>query len=108
MFALLGKPGFEKETQEKFFVHVSGLMDKVVENDKVSFELERGTKGMNAFSLYHHMRLHNLLNKIPYVVIAQRFEFDSRAMARFHKVDDYFSLPLNIDNLGIRIAFLNK
>jgi len=67
-----------------------------------------GTKGMNAFSLYHHMRLHNLLNKIPYVVIAQRFEFDSRAMARFHKVDDYFSLPLNIDNLGIRIAFLNK
>ena len=41
----------EKETQEKFFVHVSGLMDKIVENDKVSFELERGAKGMNAIKV---------------------------------------------------------
>jgi cold shock CspA family protein len=38
----------EKDTQEKYFVHVSGLMDKVKENDKISFELERGTKGLNA------------------------------------------------------------
>ena len=38
----------EKETQEKFFVHVSGLMDRVSENDKVSFELEQGQKGLNA------------------------------------------------------------
>jgi len=38
----------EQDTQEKFFVHVSGLTEEVVENDKVSFELERGQKGMNA------------------------------------------------------------
>ncbi len=42
--------GFIKEsiTQEKYFVHVSSLLDDVRENDKVSFELERGLKGMNA------------------------------------------------------------
>jgi len=34
--------------QEKYFCHVSGLIDKIAENDKVSFELEKGMKGMNA------------------------------------------------------------
>jgi cold shock CspA family protein len=38
----------ELETQEKFFVHVNGLLDEVNEGDKVTFELERGMKGMNA------------------------------------------------------------
>ena len=38
----------ELETQEKFFVHINGLLDDVREGDKVSFELERGMKGMNA------------------------------------------------------------
>ncbi len=36
------------ENQEKYFCHVSGLIDEIAENDKVSFELERGMKGMNA------------------------------------------------------------
>lgn len=42
--------GFIKETgtQEKFFVHVKGLMQEVKEGDAVTFELERGLKGMNA------------------------------------------------------------
>ncbi len=34
--------------QQKYFVHVSGLIDEIAENDKVSFELEKGMKGMNA------------------------------------------------------------
>ena len=38
-------------TQEKYFVHVSGLVDEIQENDKVSFELERGMKGMNAVNV---------------------------------------------------------
>lgn len=38
-------------TQEKYFVHVSGLIDKIAENDKVTFELERGPKGMNAVNV---------------------------------------------------------
>ncbi|MGD1946905.1 MAG: cold-shock protein [Croceivirga sp.] len=38
----------DTETQEKHFVHVSGLNDEINENDKVTFELEKGPKGMNA------------------------------------------------------------
>ena len=38
----------ELDTQEKYFVHISNILEEVVENDKVSFELERGQKGMNA------------------------------------------------------------
>jgi cold shock CspA family protein len=38
----------ENETQEKYFVHVNGLLEEIKENDMVSFELERGPKGMNA------------------------------------------------------------
>jgi cold shock CspA family protein len=38
----------ELESEEKYFVHVTGLVDEVEENDKVTFELERGPKGMNA------------------------------------------------------------
>jgi len=30
------------------FVHQSGLEDEIKENDKVSYEMERGKKGMNA------------------------------------------------------------
>ena len=37
----------EDETQEKFFVHVHGCTEVIVENDTVSFELEQGLKGLN-------------------------------------------------------------
>ncbi|MDX2445381.1 MAG: cold shock domain-containing protein [Bacteroidales bacterium] len=42
--------GFIKEigTGEKYFVHVHGLIDEIGEGDNVTFELERGLKGMNA------------------------------------------------------------
>jgi cold shock CspA family protein len=38
----------DSDSQEKYFTHVSGLIDQIKENDKVSFELEKGLKGMNA------------------------------------------------------------
>jgi cold shock CspA family protein len=38
----------ENQTQEKYFVHVSGLQDEISENDLVSFELEKGPKGLIA------------------------------------------------------------
>lgn len=38
----------DAENNEKYFCHVSGLIDEINENDKVSFELEKGMKGMNA------------------------------------------------------------
>jgi cold shock CspA family protein len=38
----------DSDNQEKYFTHVSGLIDDISENDKVTFELEKGMKGMNA------------------------------------------------------------
>lgn len=38
----------DAENQEKYFCHVSGLINEIAENDKVTFELERGMKGLNA------------------------------------------------------------
>ncbi|AZQ58121.1 cold shock domain-containing protein [Maribacter sp. MJ134] len=38
----------DAENNEKYFVHVSGLIDEIIENDNVSYELEKGMKGMNA------------------------------------------------------------
>ena len=37
----------EDETEKEYFVHVSGLVDEISENDKVTFDLE-GRKGLNA------------------------------------------------------------
>jgi cold shock CspA family protein len=36
------------ENNEKYFTHISGIIDEVIENDKVSFELEKGMRGLNA------------------------------------------------------------
>lgn len=42
--------GFIKpsDSGEDIFVHQSGLIDEIRENDRVKFELEPGRKGMNA------------------------------------------------------------
>ncbi len=33
------------------FVHVSGLIHEIMENDKVSFEVQDGKKGLNAVNV---------------------------------------------------------
>jgi len=38
----------DNETKESHFVHINGCLDEIADGDKVSFELERGAKGMNA------------------------------------------------------------
>jgi len=38
----------DDSTNEEYFVHVSGLIDEIKEDDKVEFELKEGRKGMNA------------------------------------------------------------
>ncbi len=45
--------GFIKEagTDKEYFVHVSGLIDQITENDEVSFELKEGKKGLNAINV---------------------------------------------------------
>lgn len=41
----------QDESQEDIFVHESGLVDDISENDKVQFEVEQGRKGLNAVSV---------------------------------------------------------
>ena len=36
------------DSSEDIFVHNSGLIDDIRENDKVSYETEQGQKGLNA------------------------------------------------------------
>ena len=45
--------GFIKnlETEESYFFHVNSLVDPVKENNKVSFEIEKGPKGLNAVNV---------------------------------------------------------
>ena len=45
--------GFIKdvESDEEYFVHVSGLIDKIKEDDNVTFELIEGRKGLNAVNV---------------------------------------------------------
>ena len=44
--------GFIKpEAGEDIFVHVSGLIDEVRENDRVTFDVQDGKKGLNAINV---------------------------------------------------------
>ncbi|NEM97647.1 cold-shock protein [Pontibacter burrus] len=45
--------GFIKEddSAKEYFVHVTGLVDEIKENDKVTFELQEGRKGLNAVNV---------------------------------------------------------
>jgi cold shock CspA family protein len=44
--------GFIKaETGESVFVHVNNLVDKIAENNKVTFEVEEGPKGLSAINV---------------------------------------------------------
>ncbi|MGF1638288.1 MAG: cold-shock protein [Cyclobacteriaceae bacterium] len=45
--------GFIKpsDSTEDVFVHSSGLIDEIRENDEVKYDLERGKKGMNAVNV---------------------------------------------------------
>ncbi|MEC7263944.1 MAG: cold shock domain-containing protein [Bacteroidota bacterium] len=39
------------DSNDDVFVHQSGLIDKIRENDKVKYTMERGQKGMNAVNV---------------------------------------------------------
>jgi cold shock protein len=45
--------GFIKddESDNEYFVHVTGLIEKIRENDQVSFDLKEGKKGLNAVNV---------------------------------------------------------
>ena len=38
----------DNESGEEYFVHSTGLIDRIRENDEVTYELREGKKGLNA------------------------------------------------------------
>jgi len=45
--------GFIKDanSSKEYFVHSSGLIDQIKENDDVTFDLQEGKKGLNAVNV---------------------------------------------------------
>ena len=45
--------GFIKEVEsgKEYFVHVTGISDKIRENDNVIFDIQEGKKGLNAVNV---------------------------------------------------------
>ncbi len=41
----------EEGSNTEYFVHISGLIDRVAEGDAVEFELKEGRKGLNAVNV---------------------------------------------------------
>lgn len=41
----------QNDTGEDIFVHQTGLIHEISENDKVKFEVARGKKGLNAINV---------------------------------------------------------
>lgn len=41
----------EDESNQEYFVHISGLVDEIQENDEVTFDLQEGRKGLNAVNV---------------------------------------------------------
>lgn len=41
----------EDQTNKEYFVHVNGLKDQVKQNDKVTFDVVEGRKGLNAINV---------------------------------------------------------
>lgn len=41
----------DNESGKEYFVHVSGLKERVKQDDEVTFDLEEGKKGVNAVNV---------------------------------------------------------
>lgn len=41
----------DEDSDKEYFVHVSGLIDEIREDDEVTFDLKEGKKGLNAVNV---------------------------------------------------------
>jgi CspA family cold shock protein len=41
----------DNESDKEYFVHQTGLIDRIKEDDEVTFELQEGKKGLNAVNV---------------------------------------------------------
>lgn len=95
--------------KENGLAAIKWINNNIDEYDKMDAVLcSLNIRGMNAYGLYNHMSFNNLLNKVPFFVIASKFEFDSRDFAYESGVDDYYAMPLDIAKLKRRVIFLKR
>ena len=45
------RQGKDNESDKEYFVHQTGLIDRIKEDDEVTFELTEGKKGLNAVNV---------------------------------------------------------
>ena len=55
----------DNESGEEYFVHSTGLIDRIKEDDEVEFSLKEGKKGMNAIDV----KISNYLNTFYHLYI---------------------------------------
>ena len=41
----------DNESQKEYFVHVTGCIDKIAEDNEVEYDLTEGSKGLNAINV---------------------------------------------------------
>ena len=41
----------DNDSTKEYFVNLTGLIDKITDNDEVSFDLEEGRRGVNAVNV---------------------------------------------------------
>ena len=41
----------DNESEKEYFVHATGLVDEIREDDEVTFDLQEGKKGLNAVNV---------------------------------------------------------
>ncbi len=41
----------DEDSDKEYFVHATGLIDEIRENDEVTFDLKEGKKGLNAVNV---------------------------------------------------------
>ena len=62
--------------------------------------------GMNGFDFYRELKSYNNFVNIPFILVTNKFHFTLRRQAFYIGIDDYYSFPINLDNLYERINFL--
>ncbi len=62
--------------------------------------------GMNAYHFYKELKKISIYNKTPFILISNKFDFFIRIQTLKKGIDDYYALPLNLENLKNRIIFL--
>lgn len=62
--------------------------------------------GMNAYHFFNEIKKLGIYNKTPFIMVSNKFDFFIRIQTLKKGIDDYYALPLNLENLKNRIIFL--